>query len=283
MAKTNGLPGATSLLSDDAGLSTAASLYSFEPQDFAAKAAATPPSAPVVAIPTLYLTEKGDTSAISVDDINQGQIGDCFLLSSIGEIAMLQPSFISSAIHLNSDGSETVNLYKSANGSLPGWNTTAYKSFAETVTNVFPSYSVNNGATQDVLSGHKEIWPQVLEKAVATMDGGYAAISGGGSPVLAMEELTGHAATYVTPGSLTLAELQGFSKAGDLLVMDTLSASGLPDNLVSDHAYMFEGVTGSGSAASIKLGNPWGFDQPAPILLSQLSHGISEVDIGHLS
>ncbi len=283
MARTYGLPGATPGLPDDAGLSTAASLYRFEPQDFAAKAAAVPISAPVMPTPTLYLTGKGDTNAISVGDINQGQIGDCFLLASIGEIALLQPSFISSAIHLNADGSETVRLYKSANGSLPGWNTTAYKSFAQTVTNVFPSYAVNNGATQGVLSGHKEIWPQVLEKAVASMDGGYAAISGGGSPLFAMEELTGHAATYVTPASLTLAELQAFSKAGDLIVMDTLSGSGLPDKLVGNHAYMFEGITGSGSAASIRLGNPWGFDQPAPILLSQLSRGIAEVDIGHLA
>jgi hypothetical protein len=46
---------------------------------------------------------------------------------------------------------------------------------------------------------------------------------------------------------------------------------------------MFEGVTGTGAAATVHLGNPWGFNQPAPILLSQLSRGISEVDLGHLA
>jgi hypothetical protein len=45
---------------------------------------------------------------------------------------------------------------------------------------------------------------------------------------------------------------------------------------------MFQSVTGSGASATVHLLNPWGFDQPAPILLSQLSHGIGEVDIGHL-
>ena len=46
----------------------------------------------------LYLQETGDTSLISVNDINQGQIGDCFLLSSIGEIALWHPSAITNMI-----------------------------------------------------------------------------------------------------------------------------------------------------------------------------------------
>ena len=37
-----------------------------------------------MATTALYLQEPGDTSLISVHDINQGQIGDCYLLSSIG-------------------------------------------------------------------------------------------------------------------------------------------------------------------------------------------------------
>src|SRR5690349_24763804 len=52
--------------------------------------AALPSTAKVSASLTqvLYLQEAGDTSLISVRDINQGQMGDCFLLSSIGEIAL---------------------------------------------------------------------------------------------------------------------------------------------------------------------------------------------------
>jgi hypothetical protein len=231
----------------------------------------------------LYLTEPGESSAINVADINQGQIGDCFLLSSIGEIALLKPAFISNMVHANTNGTETVTLYEASNGRLPAANTTAFKSISETVTNVFPNYSVNNGATQDVVNGQKEIWPQVLEKAVATLDGGYTTIANGGSPVIAMEELTGHAASYMSPANLTLATLQSFVTAGDLIVMDTLSNGALPNNLVDGHAYMFEGVTGSGATAMAHFGNPWGFDQPTAMLVSQLSHGFAEVDIGHFS
>ena len=247
----------------------------------------TSPAALAAAAPTLtqvlYLTETGNTGPISVSDINQGQIGDCFLLSPIGEMAMLKPASISNMIYVNANGTETVMLFEASNGRLPTWGSTAFKAVSETVTNVFPNYSVNNGATQDVLNGQKEIWPQVIEKAVATLDGGYGAIANGGSPVIAMEELTGHAASFMSPASLTLSALQSFVSAGDLVVMDTLSSGALPNGLFNNHAYMFEGVTGTGASALAHFGNPWGFDQPTAMLVSQLSRGFTEVDVGHLA
>ncbi len=234
-------------------------------------------------VQTLYLTETGTSTPISVADINQGQLGDCYLLSSIGEIAMLRPSFISNMIHINSNGTETVTLYKAANGSLPGWGTTAFKATSVTVTNSFPSFSVDNGATQDVLGNQKEIWPQVLESAYASLNGGYNVIGNGGSPAVAIKELTGHAATEVAAASFTLAMLQSDSQAGDLIVMDTLSRSGLSNGLVGNHAYMFAGVTGTGAAATLKLLNPWGTNEPTPVLMSQFSTNFAAVDVGHLA
>ena len=257
--------------------------YLLDPlDDFGASTIATLPKAAALT-QTLYLTEPGTTTAISVTDINQGQLGDCFLLSSIGELALFHPTAISNMIHDNGNGTETVTLYTDKNGHLPSFSTTNFKATAVTINNTFPSNSVNNGATQDVVGNQKEIWPQVLEKAVATLDGGYNAIANGGYPVLAMEGLTGQVASATSPASLTLATLQKYVSAGDLITMDTAN-SGLSDGLVGDHCYMFDKVTGSGSSASVTLLNPWGFDQPAAIPLSQLAKaGIVEVDIGHLS
>ena len=231
----------------------------------------------------LYLTEAGDTAAISVNDLHQGQIGDCFLVAAIGELALTHPGAINSMIHANSNGTETVSLHTDRNGALPTYRSTAFSQIAITVNNVFPTYAINNGAAQGVVGNQKEIWSQVLEKAVATLDGGYGAIAYGGNPTVAMEQLTGHSATFMSPASLTLGMLQGFMAAGDLIVMDTPSRSGLPYNLVGGHAYMFEKVVMSGGAAMVQLGNPWGFNQPALIPLSQLSKGIAEVDIGRFS
>jgi Ca2+-binding RTX toxin-like protein len=242
-----------------------------------------PPSATKAQATALYLVETGDTSAISVNDIHQGQIGDCFLLSSIGELALWHPNAIMNMITVNPDGTETVTLNLAANGQLPTFGTTSFTTAKITVNNTFPSYAVNNGATQDVVNGVKEIWVQVLEKAVATLGGGYNYIANGGYPTIAMEELTGQSASWLSPSALTIQILQADMAAGDLIVMDTASSGTLPYNLVNDHAYMFESVNVVNGMPMVQLGNPWGFDQPQAIPLSRLSSGISEVDIGQFA
>lgn len=258
----------------------------FEPADTPPGASATNSSAGniVTLIPgsptmALYLTEAGNSAPVSVTDIHQGQLADCFLLASIGDIAEQSPSFIPAMIKQNSNGTETVTLHEASDGTLPTYTTTSFKTVTETVTNVFPSSSVNS-AGQDTVNGVQEIWPQVLEKAIAQLDGGYSAIASGGSPLVAMEELTGKATSFMAPKNLTLAMLDSFVAQGDLLVMDTFKTGVLPDNLVNNHSYIFGGVTGTGAGASVQLLNPWGTNQPASIPLSQLSKGITEVDIG---
>ena len=231
----------------------------------------------------LYLQETGDPALISVNDIHQGQIGDCFLLSSIGELALWHPSAITNMIRVNADGTETVTLYVAASGALPWFGTTSFKAVSVTVNNIFPSNVVNNGASQDVLNGQKEIWVQVLEKAVATLNGGYNAIANGGYPVISMEELTGQAATWISPSSLTVQLLQSYMAAGDLIVMDTPSSGSLSYGLYNCHAYMFQSLTMVGGTPMVQLVNPWGCYQPAAIPLSQLPRVIAEVDIGQFA
>jgi hypothetical protein len=233
---------------------------------------------------SLYLTEAGDATAISVNDIHQGQYGDCFLLSSFGEEALFHPNAITNMIHDNGNSTETVTFFLASTGRLPGFSSTSFKSTTVIVNNSFAASSVNNGASQDVVGNLKEIWPQVIEKAYATLGGGTGAIANGGSPVIAMEELTGHSASSMSPASLTFDVLKQDIASGALIVMDTSSRSGLPYGLVSNHAYMFEKLIGSGSSATVQLHNPWGSDQPAAIALNKLAQaGIVEVDIGRLA
>ena len=230
----------------------------------------------------LYLTEAGDTSAININDIHQGQIGDCFLLAAMGEMALYHPTAISNMIHYNPNGTETVALYMGLNGQPPQFASYSFKATAQTVTNAFSASSVNNGATQDVVGSQKEIWAQVVEKAYAQANGGYAGIQNGGSPFLAMEQLTGKAAQWMPGSFLSLNALTQHAAAGDLIVMDTYSAGTLPFGLVGNHAYMFEGVKSVGGTAYVQLGNPWGYAQPSLIPFAQLSRGIVEVDFGHV-
>ncbi len=233
---------------------------------------------------TLYLTESGTSAPVCVSDINQGQLGDCFLLSSIGEQARFHPSAIMNMIQSNGNGTETVILYTDRNGRLPSFGTTSFKATSVVVTNSFSTQSVNNGINQDRVGNQKEIWPQVIEKAFATLAGGYGAIANGGYPVLAMEALTGRTASYMSPAALSLSALQSFVAAGDLITMDTSSARGLGYGLVSNHCYMFDRIVGSGASAAVQLLNPWGVAQPAAIPMARLAQsGIVEIDIGRLS
>ncbi len=244
---------------------------------------ASPPAPVQVAAsspPALYVGP-GGLADISVADIHQGQIGDCFLLSSIGELALMDPQFISNMIQVNADGTETVTLYAGASGQVPTYGATLYQPVQINVTNNFPSNAVNGGASPDSANG---IWVQVLEKALATLDGGYGVIAGGGNPMIPLEELTGQAASYIpitSPSSLTPQIVQSYDPTHDLIVMDTSSRSGLSYNLVSNHAYIYEGATVQNGTTMVQLGNPWGFHQPGLIPLSQLSQaGIVEIDVG---
>lgn len=258
----------------------------FAPANVTAAGIASMFGAAATLTPVLYLTEKGDTSAVSVNDIHQGALGDCFLLSPVGEIAFYHSSMIARMIHDNRNGSQTVTLYVDSSGRLPTFASTAFKAVSVTVTDSFDSRSVNGSysVSKDIVGNQQEIWPQVIEKAMAMLNGGYSAIANGGYPPLAMEELTGRAATYtLSPGTLTVAELQAHMAAGDLITMDTPGTSGLPFHLVGGHCYMFEGITGSGSSAMVKLGNPWGTSQPDAIPFNQLANGIVEVDFGRVA
>ncbi len=233
----------------------------------------------------LYLKEAGCAAAVSIGDIHQGQFGDCFLLSPMGEIArqsVIQgnSSFLPSMIHQNANGTETVKLFQRAgNGFSPVY---------ETVNNEFSPIAVNSGPTQDVVGNQKEIWPQVIEKAYAQMNAGEASIANGGFPNLAMEALTGQAATVSSAASLTLTQLMSWADNGDMIVFDTGASNGsamLP-GMVADHCYMFAGCSGTGANTKVLLANPWGFDNPAPMSITQITSGASGIDelaVGHFS
>ena len=235
----------------------------------------------------LYLTEAGNTAAISPMDIYQGQIGDCFLLSSIGEIDLTSPSTIQNMISQNANGTETVTLYALQKVTIG--HSTYYTLVAsnQTVTNSFASYSVDNYASVDVVNGVKEIWPQVLEKAFAQLGGGYSSIANGGSPVTAMEELTGKAATWYSPSQFgatqaqIVANFNYLTGQNDMIVLDT-AVSNSTYNLVGDHAYMFDGLVTQGGTTYVKALNPWGVDEPNLIPVTALKNAFVEVDVGHV-
>ena len=230
----------------------------------------------------LYLQEPGGTSPISTADIHQNGIGDCYLLSAIGELALLHPNMIENMIRVNANGTETVSLYGDASGSAPGFDTSSFSAVQVTVDNLFDPDSVNSQPGQDSYAGQQEIWVQVLEKALATTVGGYGVVDQGGYPTLAMEQLTGQQANFYATGSLTLGQLQADMAAGDLITFDTPQSTALAnDPLVLDHAYMLGGLIDQGGTEMVQLLNPWGPSyNPAPIAFSQIAAYSDYVAVG---
>lgn len=150
---------------------------------------------------------EGDQHEISVNDVNQGSIGNCYFMSAIASVAHQNPELIRNAIEGPlSDGTYNVTLYSSR-----GWEEDATNT--PVTLNVSPSFveygnlqnhdidamreweGINayaDGADRDE-QGNMELWVNLIEKAQAQLFGSWEAVDGGvgGWPMIALEVLTG--------------------------------------------------------------------------------------------
>jgi trimeric autotransporter adhesin len=214
-------------------------------------------------------------SGPSMSDVNQGQIGDCYILSSLAEVASQNSGTISSMFTSNGNNTYGVRFY--VNG------------VAEYVT-------VNNALTSSFNTG-TDIWASPAEKAYAQLQAGgvvtgntvnygnsFSTIGNGGAPEYALEEITGatqitdfsasggswativynqsFAVTRYTTGSSSaavLATLAADLAAGDDVLLTSLTnardSSG-KNTLVADHAMSIYGY--DSSTGMLQIRNPWG-------------------------
>ena len=123
----------------------------------------------------------------SASDVNQGYLGDCYLLASLAEVASQDPSAISSMIVADGNGAYGVRF------SVDGQ--------ARYVT--VDAQLANGGA---IFNSGSNIWASLIEEAYAelqtqgdvtgnsmTAGNSFTSIGNGGAPELALEEITGAA------------------------------------------------------------------------------------------
>lgn len=200
------------------------------------------------------IDEYGD--GISHDDVDQNWIGDCYFLSALAAVAKANPSAIEKLVTgPKADGSYDVTLYERG-GFL-------YMGRTPTVVNVFPKTLESSDGRTTVGLGDGELWVLLVERAYATLNGGYDEIEGGHADD-ALEVITGQEATTTRLSSKTDAELitfvQGRLDANKALTTSSIDAddgskksiAAGSAHVVTGHAYYILSISTTG----ITLRNP---------------------------
>jgi hypothetical protein len=180
-------------------------------------------------------------------DVNQGAVGDCYLLSSFAAFAVSKPSvLLESAVDLG-DGTYLVQFIRE--------NAPVYVR----VSNDIPStYGTSYNFARPGSSG--TVWAPVMEKAFAYFRTGqntYASISGGwmGDVYRAMGVRPSTITLNGTPDAFFSMVSSAFN-AGKAITFGTSTSA---PSLVRSHAYTLVGVTrDSSGVARYTIRNPWG-------------------------
>ena len=233
----------------------------------------------------LYIKELGDTNAISINDVNQGWIGDCFVCAPIASLAFVRPDYIQNMIRDNGNGTQSVRLYLDSSFSAR-FNIAADNSSWITVSDSDLSNGMNtNNGGQLIVDGVQEIWPQVIENAIAQVAGGYNILNYGGFPAFTIYQLTGIAPieTFISPewggyNQPTADQLRGDLDSKQIINFFTGSPSQY--SLISNHVYSLTSVDTVNGVDYAHFRNPWGYGDPAPIPVSDLSHVFTGMDVG---
>jgi hypothetical protein len=184
-------------------------------------------------------------------DIAQGQVGDCYFLSTLASMAYNDPNLIRQSVVSLGDGTFAVQ-FTGMGGA---------KTFVR-VDGMLPVYSGGTQLAYDQLGAQHSLWGAVIEKAFAEFRGAtadYNAIGGGWmSEVYSDFGVSSSSVWSATSASSLWTELQQFLAAGKSV---TYACENAPAgaNLVGDHAYMVSavGVNAQG-VQTVTLYNPWG-------------------------
>lgn len=199
---------------------------------------------------------------VSPVDVGQGNLGDCFFLSSLAAVAGSRPEMLKRAIRENRDGTYTVVFrVLTASGS---------KAVPITVDDLLPAHrrgpAFGHGL-QRVTRG-EELWPAIFEKAYAAWKGGYHRLNQGGYAEEALAALTGRRVSRLTLSAVREARLWETLKAAAVerrpMVTGTPSAAvlkrltGRADQmgLIDGHAYAIVGVRERSTGRFVELYTP---------------------------
>ncbi len=264
----------------------------------------TPPPNTSIAYPrtplrgTPFVTEAGQSvsgahapSGVDPNDVQQGLLGDCFLLAALIAVARTDPAAIARMIHPNGDGTYNVTLYRD-NYFL--FFHTGRERVTVRVPAVFPVATTTTptgpvtgtayaqpGDTSAV--DGPELWVMLIERAYAQLHGGYRGVDAGGTARDTLTAITGqdarthrvHNRDQLEVGSeISLALAAGHAVTAGIDNVDRLDEAALAmlryPQVVGHHEYAVESV--SLPDRSISLTNPHGVNHLRNFPLGQFVH-----------
>jgi len=188
-------------------------------------------------------------AGVAASDANQGQVGDCYFISTLASIANSSPSVITGSCVDMGDGTYTVRYFH--DGKARFYRVS--NQFAAVGAGLSSLLYANGGA-----SGR--IWVPILEKAYAFCrrdTNTYASLNGGYFGEV--NDLFGLQSATFNPAAYTDAKLYG--------LLSTTLASGkavefatslTAPNLVRAHGYSLLGVSRVNGVSLYSVRNPWG-------------------------
>lgn len=228
-----------------------------------------------------FLHDAGDPTGpdIHPNDVIQGSLGDCFLVSSLATLAQQRPDLIRDAVQDNGDGTYTVTFYEKSGGlfGIGG----SYKPVEITVSSDLPSgeryvktedswaSATPHAGLPDNVDGNQELWPLLIEKAYgewksgSTASRGYALLDDGGQSSKVLTALTGQDSRVESPHHYSIKELADMHDKGYGMTISSLPGSKGKDDwyndgkLVRGHSYWIDSIDETNGTVTIR--NPWGY------------------------
>jgi hypothetical protein len=231
-------------------------------------------------IEATYELQKGPLfsahEAPSYHDVNQGALGDCWFLASIGEVALQDPSAIRSMITNNHNGTFGVRFFVDGAAN--------YVTVNKELPIVDDRSEWSNGSSLVFANGAKgqPLWAELVEKAFAQLNAEPDAVHGGnggalnayegisgGEPDVAVAEITDKDSIEYTADRLVsdAARIGAAFDSGDEVELTTGDSSrAYNKHLWGDHAYEIIGYDASDDEFTIH--NPWGSAQSKQMTFS---------------
>jgi len=217
-----------------------------------------------VAQGTLY----GSSGRANIDDIDQGGMGDCAFLASLGAVVNSRPDIVSSMIIDNGDNTYTIRFYSSTGGNS-GTATTPGSAEYVTVdrrlaTNSSGQLLFAAAGSGSATNSSNVIWAALVERAYAQWrefregSNGYNLIGNGDLPQRPLTYITGRSANDLNTPTVTFSQIQSALTSNRPVTAWTYDDS---TYIVGDHAYSITSTyVNSRGEQRVVVRNPWGVD-----------------------